>query len=142
VSPWLGYASLTSTWTSHGPLVPSPESRYGTSFGIDRFLFFRGQEAFVEYDADIRAGSLYLYVFSPWDRKLGGGQASYVTASGSGEWTVPIHKTGFYVVVIHPTTVRSDDSGWDISYSVRWGARFWAKSSANRQPRAEGSPQA
>jgi hypothetical protein len=121
--PWLGYAWLTRSSIGLGPVTVGGESRYGTSFGLKTFLLFAGQEAVVEYDADIRAGSLWLYVYEPYDGRLGDGVSRYVTSSGSGTWTVPIRKTAFYTIVVEPSPTKGAGRGWDLSYTARWGAR-------------------
>jgi hypothetical protein len=121
--PWLGYAWLKREWQSSGPLLPSGETSMGTELGLTSFLFFEGQEIVVDWNAEIRAGSLWFYVYNPYDGRLGDGVAHYVTESGAGTWTTRIPKTGMYTITIEPTTVRSDDRGWDLGYSVWWGAR-------------------
>ena len=103
--------------------VASAETRIGTSLGVSTFLFFEGQEIVIDYDAEIRAGALWFYVYRPFDGELGDGVAHYLTRSGAGTWTTKVAKTGIYSVTIEPTTVRSDDRGWDMSYGVWWGAR-------------------
>ena len=121
--PWLGYAWLNDESFGAGPVGVIGRTSYGTSFGIDEFLFFEGQKIVIDYEADIRAGSLYFYVFQPFDGTLGDGVSHYVTTSGSGTWTARIAKTAIYTIVIEPTVVNGGGSGWDMSYSVRWGAR-------------------
>ena len=121
--PWLGYAWLKRDWESAGRIFPSMETRIGTGFGVSTFLFFEGQEIVIDYDAEIRAGALWFYVYRPFDGELGDGVAHYLTKSGAGSWTTKVAKTGIYTVTIQPTTLRSDDRGWDLSYGVWWGAR-------------------
>jgi hypothetical protein len=120
--PWLGYAWLNDKSMGAGPITVIGRTSYGTSFGIDDFLFFEGQEIVIDYDADIRAGSLYFYVFQPFDGTLGDGVSHYVARSGAGTWTKRIPKTAIYTIVIEPTVASGAGRGWDMSYSVRWGA--------------------
>lgn len=122
VYPWLGYASLVRRSTSAGFLTIAGEERMGTEFGPDEFWFFRGQEIVIDYDAEIRAGSLVFHVFRPFDGKLGDGVQHFVERSGKGRWTMPVKETGWYHVSIDPSVVRGAGKGWDLSYTVQWGA--------------------
>jgi hypothetical protein len=124
VFPWLGYAWLNEKSMGVGPITVIGRSSYGTSFGIDEFLFFKGQEIVIDYEADIRAGRLYFYVFRPFDGTLGDGVSHYVSRSGAGTWTTRIPATAIYTIVIDPTVVSGNGRGWDMSYSVAWGARL------------------
>ncbi len=121
--PWLGHASWTRRSTSLGGLTIAGEERMGWETGLDEFLYVRGQEIVIAYDADIRTGSLWFHVFRPFDGLLADGATHYVTKSGSGEWTMPVEETGLYHVTIEPTVVRGAGKGWDLSYSASWGAR-------------------
>ena len=125
LAPWLGFAWLKRDSFGAGPLTIIGEDRIGTSFGVETFLFFKGQEIVVDYDADIRAGSLWIYVYKPYDGNLGDGTATYVSESGAGRWTLPIADTGIYHVTIGPSPARGAGRGWDLSYRAWWGAR-WA----------------
>src|SRR5687768_18347126 len=91
--PWLGYAWLKRDWESSGRIFPSAETRIGTSFGLSTFLFFEGQEIVIDYDAEIRAGALWFYVYRPFDGELDDGVAHYLTRSGAGTWTTKVAKT-------------------------------------------------
>lgn len=121
--PWIGTAWMDRSSFGAGNISIIGENRMGTELGFDDFVFFDGQEVVVEYDAEIHKGSLWFHVFQPFDGKLGDGVTHYVTESGSGTWTTPITKTGFYHVTVEPSAVRGVGVGWDLSYSVKWGAR-------------------
>jgi hypothetical protein len=121
--PWLGYAWLARSSISAGPVGVIGESRAGTSLGVSTFLFFEGQNVVIDYDADIRAGALWFYVYRPFDGALGDGVAHYVTKTSSGVWGVRIPQTGFYSITIEPTVSRGAGHGWDMSYTAWWGAR-------------------
>jgi hypothetical protein len=92
----------------------------GGGFGLKTMLFFKGQTAFVDYDVEIREGAFRLVI----DKYLGGMESprhtEEISSSGSGEAAFPIPETGVY-------SFRFDGSprgnGYDLSYSVRWGAR-------------------
>lgn len=121
--PWLGYASQNSSSFGAGPIGIIGENQAGFEIGPETFLFFEGQEVIIDYDTEITAGSLWLYVYRPFDGVLGGGASHYVTASGKGTWTMPVKVTDFYQVTIKPSPTRGAGRGWDLSYSVAWGAR-------------------
>jgi hypothetical protein len=121
--PWLGYAWLARDSFGGGRFRIIGETSAGTTFGLQRFLFLAGQEIVIDYDADIRAGSLWFYVFEPLEAELGAGTSHYVTESGAGVWTYRVPRTGFYVITIEPSSARGAGSGWDLSYRVWWGAR-------------------
>jgi hypothetical protein len=123
VVPWLGYAAMSERWQSAGVAVPSGSTSAGTRFGFDTFLFFKGQEVFVDYTADIRAGSMLLGVYNPLDGNLEDGVWAHVTESGAGVWRVPIKQTGLYKISIAPSVVKGPGRGYDVSYRLAWGAR-------------------
>jgi hypothetical protein len=121
--PWLGYAWLQRSSIGVGERAIVGETKAGSSFGAKTFLFLAGQDVVVDYDADIRAGALWLYVYRPFDGVLGDGVAHYVTETGSGIWAVRINETGFYSISIGPTVTQGGGHGWDMNYAVWWGAR-------------------
>jgi len=122
--PWLGYAWMERSSFGIGPVTILGENRAGTELGLDDFVFFKGQEVVIEYDADITAGSLWFHVFQPFDGELGDGTFHYVTESGKGVWTMPVEETGFYHITIEPSPVRGKGKGWDLGYTAKWGARM------------------
>lgn len=121
--PWLGWASVTRSSFGAGNIAIVGENYRGVDLGLDDFVFFRGQEVVIEYDADVRAGSLWFHVFQPWDGLLGDGATYYVSESGKGTWTVPVRETGIYHITIEGSPLNGKGSGWDLTYDVRWGAR-------------------
>jgi hypothetical protein len=121
--PWLGWASLTRSSFGAGNITIVGESRRGIDLGFDDFVFFEGQEVVVEYDVEVRAGSLWFHVFQPWNGVLGDGRSHYVSASGKGTWTMPVTDTGYYHVTIEGSPTRGPGRGWDLTYEVWWGAR-------------------
>lgn len=120
--PWIGYASLTRKSLGVGAIAAAGEQRAGWEGGPDDFWFLRGQQVVIDYDAEIRAGSLYFHVFQPLDGVLGDGPSYYVTKSGKGRWTTPVEKTGYYHLTIGPSVLHATGDGWDLSYTVKWGA--------------------
>jgi hypothetical protein len=125
-SPWLGYAWLSRSSFGVGPIGIIGENGSGTDIGLDEFLFFDGQEIVIDYDVEIRAGSLWFHVFKPFDGRLGDGETHYVTESGAGVWTMPVRETGIYHITIEGSPTRGPGRGWDVDYKVWWGAR-WAE---------------
>ena len=125
VLPWLGYAWLTRQSFGAGPLSVIGQDQAGTSFGVSTFFFVRGQEVVIDYDADIRAGSLFLYVHDLTKAGQAVGGSYFVTESGKGVWTYPVPKSGLYAITVEPSAGRGTGSGFDMSYSAWWGAR-WA----------------
>jgi hypothetical protein len=123
VFPWLGYSWLKRDSFGAGPFGVIGENQAGTTFGLSTLLFFKGQEIVVDYDAEIRAGSLWFYVYDMTKIGQGGGASHYVTQSGTGVWTYAVPQTGFYKIAIGPSVVQGAGRGYDLSYSVWWGAR-------------------
>jgi len=121
--PWLGYASMTRSTFGAGPVTIVGENRRGIDVGLETFYFVKGQEIVIEYDAEIRAGSLWFYVYRPLDGELGDGTSTHITASGKGVWTVPVEVSDFYHISIDGSVVKGQGHGYDISYTVKWGAR-------------------
>ncbi len=126
LAPWLGYAWLTRSSFGAGPIGIIGENSAGTDIGPKTFLFFQGQEIVIDYDVEIRAGSLWFHVFQPYDGVLGDGRTHYVTKSGAGVWTMKVPETGIYHNTIEGSPVRGAGRGWDLDYTVWWGAR-WAE---------------
>jgi hypothetical protein len=78
VFPWLGYTSLQKSSFGAGPFSVIGEDSAGTEWGLSTMFFLKGQEIVIDYDADIRAGSLWLYVYDV-SKTMQGCQASRAT---------------------------------------------------------------
>ena len=126
LAPWLGYASQSRSSFGVGPIGIIGENQSGTDMGFDDFLFFAGQEIVIDYDIDVRAGSLWFHVFQPFNGKLGDGATHYVTESSAGTWTMPVREMAIYHITIEGSPTRGPGRGWDLDYKVWWGAR-WAE---------------
>lgn len=124
VWPWFGYVSLEKSTFGAGGITIIGEDSQGIDFGLETFPVFAGQEIVIEYEAEIRAGSLWLYVYQPFDGQLGDGNSLYVTKSGKGQWTVPVEKTTIVHVSIDGSPTRGAGRGYDLAYTVKWGARI------------------
>lgn len=123
VFPWFGAAWLKRSSFGAGPITIAGESRAGTSIGFDDFYLFEGQEVVIDYDVDIRTGSLWFHVFRPFSADLGDGVTHDVTSSGKGTWTTPVGETGYYHISVQPSVLHGPGEGWDMTYSAQWGAR-------------------
>lgn len=116
----LGYESRHVTFSGYASGTNS-----GGGLGLKHVLFFEGQTFFARYDAEVRSGSLrigLLKTFGPV-----GGTPHFVesiTASGSGEVSFQIPETGLYSIYFEGSVLGpAQGNGYDVSYSVRWGAR-------------------
>lgn len=114
--PWLGYAGQSSQSLNIGNFPIGRDESGQTRLGLSTFLYVAGQNIVVAYDANIGAGCLSLHVW-----RIAGADANRcVDASGKGEWTVPVTRTGLYHIYAAP---RSVGGRWAMSYSIWWGAR-------------------
>lgn len=111
----LGYESRTIKFSGL-----ANDTRSGGGFGLKHMLFFQGQTFFAKYDAEIREGTLRLVIL----KALGGKGASHhvdvISSSGAGEMAYRIPETGIYSIQFNGSP---SGNGYDIGYSVRWGAR-------------------
>jgi hypothetical protein len=121
--PWLGYAWLARSSFGAGPVAVIDGDQAGADLGLSTMLFFKGQEVVVDYDASIRAGSLWLYVYEFAKAGQGGGGSHYITESGKGVWTYAVPRTGIYNISIRPSVTRGFGRGFDLTYRAWWGAR-------------------
>jgi len=97
----------------------------GGGFGLKDMLFFEGQTVFADYEVEVEKGSLrigLLDTFGPIGNKPH--FVETVTRSGSGEVIFVIPKTGVYSIYFDGSVLGDGQGGgYDITYSVRWGAR-------------------
>lgn len=90
--PWLGYAAMDRSSIGVGPNhFIIGEDKVG-SFGLSphTFVFVEGQTIVVSYDANIRRGCLWMHVWHVFHRGKDRHVSQCDTASGRGEWTVPV----------------------------------------------------
>jgi hypothetical protein len=92
----------------------------GGGFGLKKMLFFEGQTVFIAYDAEIREGTLRLGILKTLSGSNSPHHVEVVSGDGSGETTYRIPETGMYSIYF---TGSPTGNGYDLSYSVRWGAR-------------------
>ena len=111
----LGYENRRITFSGFASGTGS-----GGGLGLKEMLFFKGQTAFVDYDVEIREGAFRLVI----DKYLAGMDSprhtQEITSSGSGEAAFVIPETGIYSFRFSGSP---RGNGYDLSYSVRWGAR-------------------
>jgi hypothetical protein len=125
VFPWFGYAWLSRSSIDVGPgHFIIGEDRAGSTFGFNNFVFFNGQTIVFSYDATIRRGCLWMHVWPLFDRAPGDHASQCVTTSGKGEWTVPVTKTGVYVISVDSSLIKGAGPGWDMDYTAWWGAKW------------------
>ncbi len=87
-------------------------------------VFFKGQTIVGSYDANIRRGCLGMHVWPLFNRTPGDHVSQCVTTSGKKEWTVPVTKTGVYVISLDSSLIKGPGPGWDMDYTAWWGARW------------------
>ena len=111
----LGYENRSISFSGYASGASS-----GGGFGLKRMLFFEGQTFFADYNAEIREGTLRIGIL----KTLGGLGAPHhvavVSSSGEGTTTYRIPETGIYSIYFDGSP---SGNGYDLSYSVRWGAR-------------------
>ncbi len=116
----LGYESRHATFSGF-----ASGTRSGTSVGLKHMLFFEGQTFYAAYDAEVRQGSLrigILETFGPIGDKPHFVES--VTGNSRGEVVYRIPKTSVYSIYFEGSVLGGDTGrGYDVSYTVRWGAR-------------------
>jgi hypothetical protein len=124
--PWLGYATTDRRSIGVGPhhFIIGENRTPSFSIGPQTFWFVEGQTIVVSYDADIRRGCLWMHVWHMLDHSKDAHVSQCVSDSGRGEWTVPVKKTGLYRIFTDSSPIKGDRPGWDMTYSVWWGARW------------------
>jgi hypothetical protein len=116
----LGYESRHVTFSGFASGTKS-----GGGFGLKHMVFFEGQTFFAEYDAEVRSGSLRIGILETLgSHKSAPHFVESITESGSGEVTFRIPKTTVYSIYFDGSVLgNSQGRGYDVAYSVRWGAR-------------------
>lgn len=111
----LGYENRTIKF---GGLASSTSA--GGGLGLKRMFFFEGQTYFAEYNAEIREGTLRVGILKTLSGPGGPHHVKVVSSDGAGETAYRIPETGMYSIYF---TGSPSGNGYDLSYSVRWGAR-------------------
>jgi hypothetical protein len=116
----LGYESQHVTY---GQLTSSES---GWSMGLNTFYVRAGSAFFVDYDAQVSAGSLAIFLFKCWapgeDKTV---LNHHVKETSSGQLVVPITQSGWYTAVFDGSVLGDSPpgSGYDVTYTLRWGLR-------------------
>jgi len=112
--PYLGVAGDNNR---SGPGFSSSAGKY--DFGLGTMLLFKGQTAFIEYDATSAEGEVTLDV-KPAGTLGFSDKRIRVKGKAVGTLEVPIESTGIYNFRHEPALGRAYGH---TQYSVRWGAR-------------------
>lgn len=120
LAPWLGFEQRTVQSVGVGPVAHVGGLGGGLGIGLDSFVFLEGQELFVDYDVEIRSGSLGV-------RLLDWGSFEHVwrtriAESATGRVSFRIPRTGLYELTIEPSPLGGRGEGYDLTYGVTWGA--------------------
>ena len=97
----------------------------GYALGFKQFYYRAGQEFFAKYDVDIRTGALDIRLRKSWAPMDGPAFRETILEDGQGEVTFRIPESGFYTARFEGSVLGADRSasGYDLSYTVTWGAR-------------------
>ncbi len=98
----------------------------GVSLGVTTMYFFKGQTVFVDYDAEVNAGSLWIKFYNvasmldadAWLRHK-------VESTGTGTASFAVEESGWYRLDWDGTVLGKSPagSGYDIDYTLTWGMR-------------------
>jgi hypothetical protein len=113
----LGYETMRKTFG--GPLARRRET--GTSLGLRRFYFRKGQTIFVDYDVRVAYGAFKIFVFEmyvPIGKRPGRWRTFAHNETGTAEF--PVEASGYYALQFGGSPTGS---GYDVSYDIRWGVR-------------------
>lgn len=118
--PYLGYKS------KHEQSGMGIGQSSGTALGPGTFYFFRGQTIFVNYEAEITSGSLWIYVkpYGFGEKRWQGALNRHIVTSSSGRLTYAVPKSGLYVISVKPSVTAGAGRGYDMRYSASWGAQW------------------
>ena len=99
----------------------------GFGLGLKYFYLREGQVAFVDYDAEVRQGSLRLGLHK-MGAPIGKGPhfVHQVAQSGSGRAEFAIPESGIYKFYFNGSVLgddTSDSAVYDVSYEILWGVR-------------------
>jgi len=98
----------------------------GTSLGIKTMYFFKGQTVFVDYEAEVKAGSLWIRFYSLTSMLDAGTWLRHkVESTAKGTATFAVEESGWYRLDWDGTVLGKSPagSGYDIDYTLTWGMR-------------------
>jgi hypothetical protein len=101
-------------------------SESGLSVGLKTIYLRQGSSFFVDYDAQVNTGALYVALYKAWapgEDKMR--LSHYVKETSSGQLVVPITESGWYSAIFDGSVLGNSPagSGYNLSYTVRWGVR-------------------
>lgn len=120
--PWTGRESATLHSLGAGKVAVFGNAGGRSAFGFSSFYYLAGQEAVLNYQAEIRKGGLRIHLSRAGGIRKRVSGTKTIGQSGSGEIAVIIPQSGLYRWTIRPTVTRGS-KGYDLSYSASWGAR-------------------
>ncbi len=101
-------------------------TRSGISLGLTTMYFFKGQTVFVDYEAEVKAGSLWIKFYNltsmldadAWLRHK-------VESTEKGTAIFAVEESGWYRLDWDGTVLGKSPagSGYDIDYTLNWGVR-------------------
>ncbi len=101
-------------------------TKSGMSLGVTTMYFFKGQTVFVDYEAEVKAGSLWIKFYNltsmldadAWLRHK-------VESTEKGTAIFPVEESGWYRLDWDGTVLGKSPagSGYDIDYTLTWGVR-------------------
>ena len=126
----LGYAAgLLETFGYESRTVRGggfSHSSQGLSLGTKTMYLRKGQAFFVNYDVQVNTGSFRIALLKVWAPGEAKTRFSHqLQETSSGELAFPITESGWYDAAFDGSVLghSSPGSGYDVSYSVRWGVR-------------------
>ena len=119
IFPWLGYRTATESNFGVGKVQFVGNNKAGLTLGITKLPLMRGQKLYVNYDVDIKTGSLQIWLYRPGF--YGSGHRVRISQSGKGKVTFPVKVTGLYKLQLRGWS-DNKGRGWDLSYTATWGA--------------------
>jgi hypothetical protein len=98
----------------------------GLSVGTKTMYLRAGHAFFVDYDAHVDTGALYIALtkcWAPGEEKTR--FSHHVKETSSGQLVFPITESGWYEAIFDGSVLGHSPpgSGYDVSYTLRWGVR-------------------
>ena len=96
----------------------------GYGLGLKYFYLREGQVAFIDYDAEVRRGSLRLGLMRI-SAPIGKGPhlVHQISQSGSGSVEFTVSESGLYKFYFRGSVLGGEGAVYDVTYEVLWGLR-------------------
>ncbi len=101
-------------------------TKSGISLGVKTMYFFKGQTVFVDYEAEVKAGSLWIKFFNLTSILDAGAWLRHkVESTERGTAIFVVEESGWYRLAWDGTVLGKSPagSGYDIDYTLTWGVR-------------------